>query len=201
MNPRLLIALLLSLLFLSAGLVAIALTKKLAAEGSADSTSEFAGARLPKGVPAPDFRLEDENGDPIAMRDFRGRPVIVTFLYSTCEDSCPGQAQQVKAALDELGHDVPALAISVDPEQDTADSARRFNAEQRVGGRLRWVLGSRAQLKKLWDGYFIQPQTKKLDHQARIVLIDRKGFQRVGYPLEQVTPERMAGDLRLLEEG
>ena len=32
------------------------------------------------------------DGEPISMRGFRGRPVIVTFLYTTCEDTCPLQA-------------------------------------------------------------------------------------------------------------
>ena len=39
------------------------------------------------------------------MRELRGRPAIVTFLYTTCEDTCPTQAQQIKGALDELGED------------------------------------------------------------------------------------------------
>ncbi|MBA2505401.1 MAG: SCO family protein [Thermoleophilaceae bacterium] len=207
MNPRLVLAVLVALLFLSGGLVVIALTADRGSgddalvDGPPDSKSEFAGAKLPDGVRAPDFALEDENGDPIAMKDFRGKPVIVTFLYSSCEDTCPGQAQQVKAALDELGHDVPALAVSVDPENDTPRSAQKFNLEQRVTGRIRWVLGDKADLKKVHKGFFIQAQTKNLDHQARIVLIDRDGFQRVGYPLQQVTPERMAGDLKILEQG
>jgi hypothetical protein len=35
---------------------------------------------------------------------------------------------------------------------------------------------------------------------ARLVLIDKRGFQRIGYPASQVTPERLAHDLRLLEK-
>jgi hypothetical protein len=34
---------------------------------------------------------------------------------------------------------------------------------------------------------------------ARLVLVDKRGFQRIGYPSSQVTPERLAHDLRLLE--
>jgi protein SCO1/2 len=163
--------------------------------------TEFEGATLPDGVRAPDFRLKDENGDPITMRQYRGRPVIVSFMYSTCRDTCPAQAQQVKGALDDLGHDVPAIAISVDPANDTPRNAQRFNGEQRVTGRISWVLGDRAQLRPLWKGYFVHPQTKDLEHQARLVIVDGKGLQRVGYPLDQVTPERVAHDVKKLESG
>ena len=32
-----------------------------------------------------------------------------------------------------------------------------------------------------------------------LVLVDKRGFERIGYPSSQVTPERLAHDLRLLE--
>ena len=68
------------------------------------------------------------------MRSLRGRPVVVTFLYTTCQDSCPIQAQTVRGALDELGHDVPALAIAVDPPRDTPERAQAFLSKQRATG-------------------------------------------------------------------
>ena len=81
------------------------------------------------------------------MRALRGYPVIVTFLYTNCDDTCPAQAQTVRGALDELGEDIPALAVAVDPPRDTPQSARAFLAEQRATGRLDFVLGSRSELR------------------------------------------------------
>lgn len=201
MNPRVVIAL---LVVAVAALAAVVLA---AADGTSQSGDEvgsadrFEGATLPEGLRAPTFVLRDENGDRVRMADFRGRPTIVTFLYSNCDDTCPTQAQQVKGALNELGEDLPALAISVDPANDTADSARAFLSKQRMTGRLRFVLGSREQLGPVWRGYGVQPQLDDLDHTARIVLVDHDGVQRVGFPLDQVTPERLAHDLRLLVAG
>jgi protein SCO1/2 len=134
------------------------------------------------------------------MREYRGKPVVVTFLYSHCHDTCPIQAQQIKGALDNLGHDLPALSISVDPPGDTPKSVDRFNAEQGVTGRIRWVLGRESQLRRLWQGFHTTGQTPSTEHMARLVLIDKRGFQRIGYPSSQVTPERLAHDLRLLEK-
>jgi protein SCO1/2 len=161
--------------------------------------SAFEGAQLPAGVRAPDFKLRDERGRTVTMTEYRGKPVVVTFLYSHCHDTCPIEAQQIKGALDDLGHDLPALAISVDPPGDTPRSVDRFNKEQGVTGRLRWVLGRESQLRPLWDGYHTTSQTPQAEHLARLVLIDKRGFQRIGYPASQVTPERLAHDLRLLE--
>jgi protein SCO1/2 len=162
--------------------------------------SAFEGALLPPGVRAPDFALRDENGRRVTMKEYRGRVVVVTFLYSHCKTECPVQAQQIKGALDDLGHPVPALAVSVDPPGDTPKSVNGFNRKMGVGGRLRWVLGSESQLGRLWKGFAILPQTPQQEHMARIVLIDRNGLQRIGFPASQTTPERLAHDIRVLEK-
>ena len=160
--------------------------------------SEFEGAIMPDGVRAPDFSLRDQDGRPVRMRDMRGEPAIVTFLHARCEETCPPQVQQIKGALDRLGRDVPALAVAVEPDEDTPQAARHFLREQGMAGRLRFVLGSRAELEPLWRGFAVQPETADRHHQARIVLIDRRGFQRVGFPVSETTPERLAHDLRVL---
>jgi protein SCO1/2 len=154
---------------------------------------------MPQSLRAPDFTLRDEQGKQVSMRALRGRPVVVTFLYSHCQDTCPITAQTIRGALDDLGHDLPALAISVDPPNDTPASARKFLAEQRANGRIRFVLGSRTELKPVWKGFAITPQRITQEHLAHVTLVDARGFQRVGYPIAEATPERIAHDLKLLE--
>ena len=154
---------------------------------------------MPEDLRPPPSTLKNQDGDPISMRDFRGQPVIVTFLYTTCEDTCPLQAQTVRGALDELGEDVPAIAVAVDPPRDTPERARAFLSEQRALGRLDFVLGSRAELKRVWDGFYVRPQSVTQEHNARFTLVDKQGFQRVGYPGFEATPERIAHDVRILQ--
>jgi protein SCO1/2 len=194
MHARILIALFLVAVFALGAVVLAADSKDEPDVGGAD----FEGARMPAGVRAPDFKLRDQDGEPVSMRALRGKPVIVTFLYTTCDDTCPAQAQTVRGALDDLGEDVPALAIAVDPPRDTPERAQAFLAKARATGRIDFVLGTRAELRKLWDGYFIRPQTITEEHQARFTLVDGKGFQRIGFPGDQATPETLAHDVRLL---
>ncbi len=200
-NPRVLMAMVLVSASVFAAVMVAAATS--GGDGAAPTAGErrFEGATLPRGVEAPRFRLRDQNGEQVAMQDFRGRPVIVTFLYTHCEETCPTQAQQVRSALDELGKDVPALAISVEPERDTEKSARAFLSEQRVLGRMKFVLGSRDELENVWNGFAVEPQRDDLEHSGRFVLVDPRGVQRVSFPVDQATPERLAHDLRLLADG
>ena len=181
------------------GAIAFAASRRDADGDEPAATSGFQGALMPEGVKAPDFNLTNQDGDPVSMRRLRGSPVVVTFLYTTCEDTCPIQAQTVRGALDQLGHDVPAIAIAVDPPRDTPDRAKAFLSEQRALGRIDFVLGTRAALKPVWDGFFVRPQSVTEEHQARFTLVDAKGFQRIGYPGSEATPEALAHDLRLLE--
>lgn len=170
------------------------------AAGVQTPDSKFQGAILPPEVRAPDFSLRDQHGRPVSMREYRGRALYVTFLYSHCRNTCPAQAQQLKGALDDLGHDVPVLAISVDPPNDTPASIAHFNAEQGVGDRIRWVLGSRAQLARLWKAFGVTGQSDRAEHLSHILLVDRRGFERVGYPPQETTPERLAHDMRVLQD-
>ena len=202
MHPRVVIALVLAAVLSLGALVVVATAEReVAGDDPLTESTGFAGSVLPAGVRAPDFALRNQDGELVRMSDLRGEPVIVTFLYTTCDETCPPQAQQIKGALDQLEGDVPALAIAVEPETDTPDSARAFLAEQRMTGRMDFVLGSEEDLRPLWDAYAIQPQLPDAEHQARIVLVDGAGFQRVAFPLDQATPERIAHDVRALAEG
>jgi protein SCO1 len=166
--------------------------------GAGAGPTGFHGALRPPDARAADFRLRDQDGRPATMDEYRGRTVVVTFLYSTCEDTCPLTAQQIRGGLDRLGRDVPVLAISVDPRGDTRLHVKRFLLEQHLNGRMRYLLGSRAQLAPVWRAYGIQPQGDRFEHTASTVIVDGAGRQRVGYLTDQLTPEALADDLRTL---
>jgi protein SCO1/2 len=170
-------------------------------EVSAAGPTGFHGGLRPPAARAVDFRLRDQDGTPATMDAYRGRTVIVTFMYSTCQDACPLTAQQIRGALDELGHDVPVLAISVDPVGDTRPHVQRFLVKQRLTGRMRYLVGTRAQLAPVWRAYGVQPQGRGYEHTASTVIVDGSGRQRVGYLSDQLTPEGLADDLRALSDG
>ena len=163
----------------------------------------WAGAVRPL-TPPGDFTLRDQDGRSVRLAAYRGRPVLLAFLYSTCQDTCPLTAQTIRTALNDLGDVRPApavLAVSVDPEQDTPLRARRFVNEQGLTGRMRYLLGDRRQLAAVWRAYGIQPQSltgdrRSDDHSASTVLLDGAGRQRVGFSTMQTTPEALVHDVR-----
>jgi protein SCO1/2 len=183
-----------------AALAAVLIAALVLRNSDSSSAAEFDGAIMPSGVRAPAFSLRDQDGKPIDMAQFQGKPVIVTFLYSHCKDTCPVEARLISSAVQEVGHPVPVLAFSVDPANDTGASVHAFMREQKVTADIRWVLGTQKELKPIWKGYAVTPQREDEEHMARIVLVDKQGFQKIGYPLNQTTPDRIAHDMRLLEK-
>jgi protein SCO1 len=160
----------------------------------------FAGALSSPDIPVRDFRLRDQDARPASLREYRGRVVVLTFMYSTCQDTCPVTAQTIRGALDQVGHDVPVLAVSVDPANDTRDTAERFLVKQGLSaGRMRFLLGTRAQLAPIWNAYGIRPQGNGFEHTAYVAVLDQTGRQRVAFPVDHLTDRDLAHDIRRLE--
>ena len=159
----------------------------------------YAGATRPPDMPREDFGVRDERGRMLRLSAMRGKPVVVTFLYTTCQDTCPLTAQQIRIALDDVGHDVPVVAVSVDPENDPPQRARAFLLKQGLHGRMRWALGSAAPLQRLWKAYGIVPQSDDAEHTATTILLDGRGVQRVGFAASVLTPNGLAHDIAKLE--
>ncbi|HEU4978597.1 MAG TPA: SCO family protein [Solirubrobacteraceae bacterium] len=170
--------------------------------GAGATTRGFAGSVRPD-VPTRDFALRDQDGRLVRLSALRGRPVVVTFLYTVCRDTCPLMADQIRGALDRLGGPPPpVLAVSVDPRNDTPARAARFVARHGLTGRMDYLLGTSAQLQPVWRQFGIQPQTGGTalsDHSAYVVLLDRRLRQRVAFPISELTPEALAHDIRRLE--
>ena len=169
------------------------------ARGGADDSVAFAGALRPD-IPPQDFRLRDQDGKAVSLRAYRGRVVVLTFMYTTCRDTCPLTATQIRGALDDLQTPPPALAVSVDPVNDTPERAKEFLFKRGLADdRMRFLLGNRAQLQPIWRAYGVRPQGTAFDQQHVRAVVDRHGRQRIGFPVQQLTPEGLAHDIRRLQ--
>jgi protein SCO1/2 len=167
----------------------------------AAGTSGFEGAALPPGPPVHDFKLTDQQGRPVSLQAYRGQVTIVAFVYSSCGATCIVIAQQIRGALDELRQPLRVLLISADPAADTPAHIERFLARVSLSGRVRYLSGSLAQLRPVWRSLRIVPLSAgraAFERSASVFLLDREGRARVVYQLEQLTPEALAHDARML---
>ncbi|MGM0450013.1 MAG: thioredoxin-dependent thiol peroxidase [Pseudomonadota bacterium] len=76
-----------------------------------------------EGQQAPDFRLQDQDGNEHALADYRGQTVLLYFYPRDNTPGCTVEAQQFRDRLDELqAHGVQVLGVS----RDTVKSHRKF---------------------------------------------------------------------------
>ena len=182
--------------------VLIVLVALLAVQRS--SPPQFKGLDLGK-TPAPDFRLIDQNGRTVALSDLRGKIVVLTFVYTKCADVCPVIAAKLSQVYDQLGDDVQYVvfvAVSVSPENDTPESIREFSRKFHMEGRWIYLNGARAELQSVWQAYYLYiatpvPPNTQVEHQTRVVLIDRAGRERVHFS-QDFDPADLSHDVRVL---
>jgi protein SCO1/2 len=180
----------------------------------------FDGAAFPLGVRAPDFVLRDQRGRKVELSKFRGEVVALAFISTDCR-SCTLVAQQIRGALDELaeavagaeahtnglGDALPALQVlfvSTDPRDDTPARIRRFLADTSLTRRAVYLTGDEMQLRRVWRAYRVTPlSTNRAASEAAttVLLIGSNGGERVGFGLEQITPEGLSHDIHLLQAG
>lgn len=169
---------------------------------AAETTSPFDGPTMPPGLRAKNFSLVDQNGHRVTLSEYRGRVVVLTFIHALCHDTCPFMVEQIKGALNDLpddGRGIPAIGVSVEPGQDTVHNRRAFLARHDMTGRMAFVNGPISAMRRIWHAYAIEPVTPKVDHSTFVLLIDKRGYERVGFAADQLTPEDLAHDIRVLE--
>ncbi len=170
--------------------------------GKPSTESGFDGATFPAGVRAYDFTLTNQQGQRVSLSAYRGKVVMLAFLSSDCR-TCVLVAQQVRGALDELesGPRPTVLFVSTDPRADTRASVARFLDATSLEGRVQYLVGSTKELQPVWRAYAVSPASAgktAAEAGTTVLLVDRRGIERVGFEVEQITPEGLAHDVRLL---
>lgn len=167
----------------------------------------FEGGTISPRREAPPLELEDIDGHTVNIRDLKGHPVLVTFVYSHCPDVCPlimDNLRRVREDSGSLGKQMRVLAVSVDPKGDTPDHVRGFLADHRVQGFVDYLIGDRPTLEGVWSDWQISEQAPKddpeaIEHSSLIYGVTASGELATAYPVG-FEAEAIARDLPLLAE-
>ena len=96
-------------------------------------------SRVTPPKPAPPLALDNYLGTPVNLASYRGKAVLVTFLYTHCPDVCPLIASKLHTALDRrcpprAQRRSQIIAVSVDPRGDTPTTVAQFLAAHQMTG-------------------------------------------------------------------
>jgi protein SCO1/2 len=165
-----------------------------------------ADARLTKIGPAADFTLTTHTGARFSLRELRGKVVVVTFIYTTCSDTCPLLTEKLVGLQGRLGADfgrrVFFASVTVDPERDTPETLKRY-AEAHGAHSAGWAFlaGTPAEILDVKRKYGVFSRSNPrgdVDHTFLTSLIDGEGILRVQYLGVRFDPSEMLRDLKSL---
>jgi protein SCO1/2 len=153
-------------------------------------------------TPAPNFRLTDQFGKQVSLSQFRGQPVVLTFLYTHCPDVCPLTAEKLHTVMQNLGSDaqrVAVLAVSTDPKRDNVNAALSFSETHRMAEYWHFLVGTQAMLSPVWTAYsvYAQQEQQTVNHTLAVFVIDKQGKERVLLD-DGFTPTLLTEKLRTL---
>lgn len=80
---------------------------------------------------APGFTLQDADGRVVRLTDFKGKVVVLNFIYANCPDVCPLQSEKI-AAIQEMVNITPMktqvqfVSITTDPKRDRGEDLRDY---------------------------------------------------------------------------
>ena len=162
---------------------------------------------LPRIGPAPAFTLTDQNGKRLSLRDLRGRVAVVTFIFTTCSDTCPVLTAKLVAIHRQLAATDPVffVGITVDPLNDSPAVLKKYaEAFGAPPSRFAFLTGDFDAIHKVIRSYGVYYSRKDkggIDHTFLTSIVDPSGMLRVQYLGSRFDPNEFLGDLRsLLEE-
>jgi protein SCO1/2 len=166
-----------------------------------------------KGDAVPDFKLRNQDGRVIHLNQFRGKDLLITFIYTRCPlpDFCPLVTRNFAVIDKQLAADptlkgkAHLLCVSFDPEHDTPDRLKAYG-EQYIGSEAKTAFAhwdfavpekpALAEMAKFFDVGMSDAADGTITHTLSTTLIGSDGKVLKFYPGNEWTPEQVVADVK-----
>jgi protein SCO1/2 len=128
---------------------------------------------------APDFLLVDQEGAEISLGRFKGKPVVVTFVFAHCQTMCPLLVEHIKQAAPGTAPG-EVLLITLDPWRDTPSALSGIARQWDVPRNFHILSSARAaEVLRVVDAYRVpferNEKTGEISHPGLVFLVDAQG--------------------------
>jgi protein SCO1/2 len=181
-----------------------------------DNTAPAASAAEPQaGAEVPDFTLTNQDGKRVALRDYRGQALVITFIYTRCPlpDYCPLMTDHFAEIVRQIKSDAALydksrlLSITVDPEYDTPAVLREYGAKHTgesgaaMFSHWQFATGKADEIKQVaaWFGLQYWPAGEQVVHSLRTAVIAPDGRLVKIYRGNDWRPADIVADLKALK--
>jgi protein SCO1/2 len=182
---------------------------------TADQSNTSTVHRPQAGDAVPDFAFVNQQGKPIHLAQFRGQPLLLTFVYTRCPlpDFCIRMSNNFAQVAEELKNNNPKafarlqmLSISIDPDYDSPKVLTEYG-KRYAGGvdaplkHWTFATGKPEEIRKAAEFFALsyQPQNGQITHTLSTALLDANGKVAEFYTGNGWSPSEVAGKLAALQ--
>ncbi len=143
--------------------------------------------RLRESDAMPGFDLTNEKGEQISLATYKGKPFVITFIFTRCPmpNFCPRMSRNFAALQQAITGgggvlaEIKLLSITIDPQNDTHAVLKEYaQAEGADPAIWNFATGDTAQIDELTKAFAVYRQAEggTISHGLTTALIDRNGF-------------------------
>jgi protein SCO1/2 len=153
-----------------------------------------------------DFTLLDRSGQPVRLADYRGKPLLVSFIYTGCFTICPTQTRSLHEAVKGLDRmlgpsQFNVVSIGFNQPFDSPQAMKAFAAQHRIDYRNWEFLSPRREqvdaLTKAYGFSYIETPAG-FDHIVGVTVVDAQGRIHGQVYGDRLTAEALGVPLRQL---
>lgn len=130
-----------------------------------------------------DYRFRDSKGRGVDISSYLGRPMIVSFVYTSCHHTCPLITRRLAAAVDAArgvfgANGFVVLTVGFDADVDSPSRIGAFARQHGVGDPGWLFLSAEKEIISAFAtdlGFIFFHSPKGFDHLAQISIIDAEG--------------------------
>lgn len=129
-------------------------------------------------------KWKDEKNNTFSLSDMKGKKIVLAMAYTSCQGTCPmivSKLKKIEKLFNEKNIKVDVIIITFDPKFDTPERNFSFYREKMSLNKDNWhfLNGSENETRKmsmlLGIKYAVNPQSKAIIHDNKIILINEAG--------------------------
>lgn len=136
------------------------------------------------GKPLADLTFRDTRGQSFRVADLKGKPLVISLIYTSCHHVCPMITRSIKAtteiAREALGEDsFSVITVGFDWRVDTPDRMRMYASGHGIDvDGWHFLSGDPASIAAIAEnvGFQFYPSTKGFDHLSQTTIVDADGI-------------------------
>lgn len=161
--------------------------------------------KLRPGEPAPDWTLTDQHSQPVRLSGFRGRTVVLDFIYTRCPmpDVCPRLSANMALLQKRFQDRVTLLSVTIDPQYDTPEVLAGYAKRWQAGPNWHFLTGTGEQIRRVAGpfGLVYWPEEGAITHSSVTAVIGQDGIVKAVLEGSTFTGKQLVDMLQTVLEG